>query len=146
MGRRVGLHHSALLLAILIASCILSMRCTLAPMEERPKPYPPPESTYEVPPLPQGGSSFDVEPELVTMQEPQYPDIARESHQQGTVFCDVLVDEHGLVREVRVAKGVSSSLDQAAVTAARTAVYKPAKQKGVPVAIWTRIPVEFRLK
>ena len=121
--------------------------CTIVPMEERgaPPAKQVTQSTSRLPPLQNAPGSFDLEPELVGMSEPQYPETARDSGQEGTVYCDVRVDETGVVREVSVVESVTPLLDQAAVTAARTAVYKPAKRKGAPVAAWARIPVEFRL-
>jgi TonB family protein len=61
------------------------------------------------------------------------------------VFYDVLVDEKGAIRDVVLVKGAAPLLDEAALCAVRTAVYRPAEKKGVPVAVWSRIPVAFRL-
>ena len=136
---RWRLFQDVMIVAVLVSGC------TIVPLEEGAKPRPTAEPAYELPPLPDGGSSFDVEPELIGMNDPQYPDSAREAGLQGTVFCDVLVDEKGFVREIRVARSVTPSLDQAAVAAARTARYKPAQKRGVPVVTWARIPLEFML-
>jgi len=76
------------------------------------------------------------------MQEPAYPEAAREAGQEGTVFCDVLVSKEGTPLEVRVAKGVSPALDEAA---ARAALFEPALKDGAPVSVWMRVPIEFEL-
>jgi periplasmic protein TonB len=84
------------------------------------------------------------EPELVSMQTPPYPEIARLAHIEGTVLVRVLVDTEGFVRDTRILQSVLG-LDEAAVTAASTAVFRPARQQDRPVAVWVVVPVEFRL-
>jgi TonB family protein len=89
---------------------------------------------------------YDYEPEIVSMNQPQYPAEARETGQEGTVLCRVYVDATGRVIKTRVLEGVSTTLDAAALRAARTAVFKPALRKdGSTVAAWMVIPVEFKL-
>jgi len=85
------------------------------------------------------------EPDLVSMQMPVYPEIARLAHIEGTVLVRVLVDTEGFVRDTRVLQSVLG-LDEAAVTAASTAVFRPARQQGRPVAVWVVVPIEFRLR
>ncbi len=80
------------------------------------------------------------------MQDPNYPDAARNAGQEGTVLCGVLVDAGGRVCEVRIVSGVTPLLDQAAIAAAWTAGFKPATRKGNRVAAWVVIPIEFSLR
>lgn len=87
---------------------------------------------------------IEHEPELVSMQTPAYPEIARLAHIEGTVLVRVLVDTEGFVRDTRVLQSVLG-LDEAAVEAASTAVFRPARQQDRPVAVWVVIPIEFRV-
>jgi protein TonB len=79
------------------------------------------------------------------MKEPAYPDIAREAGVEGTVMIRVLVGEDGFVKDMMIVQSVQM-LDDAAVNAAQTAVFKPALQKDKPVAVWMVIPIEFSLR
>jgi protein TonB len=84
------------------------------------------------------------EPELVWMRKPAYPDIAREAGIEGTVLVRVLVGADGTTQQVQLLQSVLG-LDEAALEAAKTAIFKPALQQGRPVAVWVVIPIEFDL-
>lgn len=86
----------------------------------------------------------EVRPVLVHMEVPRYPDLAREANVEGRVLVHVLVGRDGFVRDAIVVVSVPM-LDDAAVAAARTAVFKPALQSETPVAVWIVIPIEFDL-
>jgi protein TonB len=95
-------------------------------------------------PSPDEYVAYEKEPELVSMNEPQYPELAREAGVEGTVLIRVLVGEDGFVKDQIIIQSVAM-LDDAAASAAQTAVFKPALQKDKPVAVWMVIPIEFRL-
>lgn len=95
-------------------------------------------------PGPEDYVAFEKEPDMVSMQEPQYPDIAKEAGVEGTVLVRVLVGEDGFVKDQIIIQSVPM-LDDAAAAAAQTAVFKPALQKDKPVAVWMVIPIEFKL-
>jgi protein TonB len=109
-----------------------------------------PQHLYTVPTpdpdLPRFGEYVYVEdlPEALTRVAPQYPNIAREAGVEGTVLVQALIDRAGRVHETRVQKSIPM-LDQAAVDAVRQWTFKPARAKGVAVAVWVAIPVRFRL-
>ena len=88
--------------------------------------------------------AFEKAPELVSMNPPNYPEIAREAGVEGTVLVRVLVGDDGFVKDMKIIQSVPM-LDDAAVEAAWTAVFKPALQKDRPVAVWMVIPIEFNL-
>jgi len=79
------------------------------------------------------------------MQPPAYPEIAREAGVEGTVLVRVLVDAQGTVRDRILLQSVLG-LDEAALAAAATAVFRPALQQDKPVAVWVVLPIEFRLR
>jgi protein TonB len=95
-------------------------------------------------PSPDDYVAYEKEPEIVSMKDPVYPDLAREAGVEGTVLIRVLVGEDGFVKDMIVIQSVPM-LDEAAAGAAETAVFKPALQKDRPVAVWMVIPIEFKL-
>lgn len=86
-------------------------------------------------------------PQLVSFPKPEYPPMARTLRVEGTVVVTVLVDENGQVQDVRMAEPIRQKvgLNEAAVAAARSVRYKPAKKDGVPVKMWTRLRIPFKL-
>jgi protein TonB len=89
--------------------------------------------------------AFEKAPELVSMESPLYPDIAREAGVEGTILVRVLVGEDGFVKDMVIIQSIPM-LDEPAADAAWTAVFKPALQKDRPVAVWMVIPLEFSLR
>ncbi len=87
----------------------------------------------------------EQEPQLVWMQAPEYPEIARDAGIEGRVLVRALVGEDGTVEKVLLIQGVLG-LDEAALEAAMTAVFRPALQQGRPVAVWVVIPIDFSLR
>jgi protein TonB len=96
--------------------------------------------------LPQFGEYVYVEelPEAITKVAPIYPDIAREAGVDGVVLVQALVGKDGHVKDVRVVKDIPM-LKEAAVTAVRQWVFKPALSNNKPVAVWVAVPVRFSL-
>jgi len=86
-------------------------------------------------------------PQLVSVPKPGYPPMARTLRVEGTVVVSVLVDENGQVQEVRMAEPnrQNAGLNEAALSAARSAHYKPAAKDGVRVKMWTRLRIPFKL-
>ncbi len=80
----------------------------------------------------------DTGPELLTMDEPVYPEESRAAREQGFVLFDLLVDATGQVTEARLTKGVSASIDQSAIAIVRTAKFNPGLKGKTPVAVWLR--------
>jgi len=87
----------------------------------------------------------EVPPELVSITNPVYPELAREAGVEGTVHVKVLVSEEGFVLEAFVLEGLPL-LDEAALEAARSALFRPAQQSGQPVRTWVVMPIEFSLR
>ena len=87
----------------------------------------------------------EVPPELVSLTNPVYPELAREAGVEGTVLVKILVSEEGFVLEAFVLEGLPL-LEEAALAAARTALFRPAQQSGQPVRTWVVMPIEFSLR
>jgi TonB family protein len=86
-------------------------------------------------------------PQLVSFPKPEYPPMARTLRVEGTVVVSVLVDENGQVQDVRIAEPIKqkAGLNEAAISASRSAHYKPATKDGVRVKMWTRLRIPFKL-
>jgi TonB family protein len=76
-----------------------------------------------------------------------YPDDAKKAGIQGKVYVSFVVDEKGVVTDVKVAKSASPSLDKEACRVI-TAMPKwnPGKEKGKAVKVQFTMPVNFALK
>lgn len=121
-----------------------------APPPPAPRPAPPPEPPAE--PKVREGDLVPLgpgvtPPKLVRFEKPEYPPIARRLRAEGVVVVSVLVDETGKVIDTRVVQRASKEvgLEEAALEAARSAVYRPATKDGVRVKIWTTLRIPFRL-
>jgi len=84
-------------------------------------------------------------PVLVSMPQPEYPEMARSAELEGVVLVRALVSKDGSVRDAQIAQSIPL-LDDAAKTAVMKAVFKPAIQANKPVAVWVAIPIRFKLK
>jgi protein TonB len=85
---------------------------------------------------------YEDEPVPVTQVQPKYPDFARDAQIQGKVVLHVLVGKDGRVKNVKVIQSVKG-LDDAAVTAIKQWVFKPALSNNKPVAVWVEVPLVF---
>ncbi|MBI1799125.1 MAG: energy transducer TonB [Candidatus Eisenbacteria bacterium] len=96
--------------------------------------------------LPKFGEYVYVEelPELITKVNPVYPEMAREANVDGTVQVQALVGKDGRVKDVKVIKSIPM-LNEAAISAVRQWVFKPALANNKPVAVWVGVPVRFTL-
>ncbi|HKQ63162.1 MAG TPA: energy transducer TonB, partial [Candidatus Polarisedimenticolaceae bacterium] len=89
--------------------------------------------------------ALDVTPVPIARPAPEYPALARQMRQEGTVTLRVLVDETGHVADVELVRGISRSrLNDAAIQAARRWTYTPASKDGVPVKVWKSETVIFK--
>jgi TonB family protein len=105
--------------------------------DSQPKPTPPPmpssgsDSTEEALPPVEGGF---VNSKATSLPAPDYPAAARKDHITGEVQVKVLIDETGKVISAEAVFG-PEQLRDAAVTAAKRAVFAPTKSAGVPVKV-----------
>lgn len=85
-----------------------------------------------------------VEPKPLFIPWPAYPDGAPDDI-KGAVELMLFVDEKGIVREIRVARGLPhEALNRTAVDAARRIRFIPGEEKGVPTAMWVRLSIGFQ--
>ncbi len=76
-----------------------------------------------------------------------YPEIAKENGVQGRVTLQFTIDTDGAVKNVKVLRGVDSSLDKEAVRVVSSSPkWKPGMQRNKPVKVKYTFPVVFQLK
>jgi len=85
-------------------------------------------------------------PKMTSRLDPRYPAAAQRMNKSAQVDIKVLVDEKGRVLDAqRSGQQAGFGFDEAALDAARRAVFQPASTKdGVRVKMWTVIRVSFQ--
>jgi protein TonB len=77
----------------------------------------------------------------------KYPKEARRKEIEGRVYISFVIDEQGMVQDVRVIKGVSPELDEEAVRVVKLMPkWTPGSQKGKPIKVQYTLPIIFHLK
>jgi periplasmic protein TonB len=90
-------------------------------------------------------SQITTHPILVLKIEPEYSERAREAKFQGTVGLRIVIDEHGIPRQIAVVRLLGLGLDEKAIEAVTRWRFKPALKNGKPVAVEAFVDVNFRL-
>lgn len=93
--------------------------------------------------IPMGGNV--VAAQILYRVQPEYPEIARLEHLQGTVKLHALIARDGSIQNLRVITGYCS-LAEAAMRAVRQWRYRPTLLGGQPVEVDTTIDVIYTLK
>jgi protein TonB len=76
----------------------------------------------------------------------EYPEMAREMGEQGTIWVEFVVYSDGNIKDVKVVKGVSESLDREAKRIVKKMPnWKPGEQAGKKVNVRYTIPIKARL-
>lgn len=76
----------------------------------------------------------------------KYPELAKENGIQGKVFVQFVVEKDGSVSNVKVVRGVDSTLDKEAVRVISSMPkWKPGKQREKPVRVSYTLPIAFQL-
>ena len=77
----------------------------------------------------------------------KYPQLARESGIQGTVYVTFVVETDGRVTDVRVLRGIGGGCDEEAVRVIQAMPrWNPGKQRGKPVRVQFNMPIRFTLQ
>jgi protein TonB len=100
----------------------------------------------EVIPSPNDSVVVDVEPRLISLPEPAYPKEASEAGIEGVVWVRSLVGRDGRVREVTIEKRAEADVgfEEAAMNAAKNALWTPARRGGQTVLYWISHEIEFK--
>ena len=76
----------------------------------------------------------------------KYPQMAKESGIQGTVYVTFVIDERGRVADVKVLRGIGGGCDEEAVRVVKMMPpWNPGKQSGKPVRVQFNMPIKFTL-
>lgn len=76
----------------------------------------------------------------------KYPPLAAENGIQGKVYIQFVIEKDGSITDVKVVRGVDSSLDKEAVRVIQAMPkWKPGKQRGKPVRVSYTLPINFQL-
>ena len=90
---------------------------------------------------------LDAPPRPKRSIRPDYPKGARQRGEQGDVILEIRVTAEGTVDDVKVAESSGfAELDEAAVRAAKSAKFSPARSGRDPVASTARLRLQFKLK
>jgi protein TonB len=77
----------------------------------------------------------------------KYPQMARESGIQGTVYVTFVVETDGSVTDVRVLRGIGGGCDEEAIRVIKLMPkWNPGKQRGKPVRVQFNMPIKFTLQ
>ncbi len=122
--------------------------------EGKPAPPPPPvvvveeEAADEIFTVVEENASFpDGDVQAYLGKKIVYPEIAVENGIQGRVVLQFVVEKDGSITDIKVVRGVDSSLDKEAMRVVKEMPkWKPGKQRGKPVRSRFTLPVAFRLQ
>ncbi len=126
-------------------SCVTCSGSGAAPVVPTDNIAPPPLPTPVKPAPLQRVSSVVLTSKALSLPQPPYPIIAKQSHIQGAVTVQILVDEQGRVVSAQSVSG-HPFLISAAKEAALRARFTPTILNGVPVKIQGAITYNFRLE
>ena len=87
----------------------------------------------------------DTPVNILDKPKPEYTAEGRNLKLEGDVVIDVVFLSNGTMQVNRVISGLGHGLDEAAVRAAQTIKFKPAKREGQPVDFPARVRIEFRM-
>ncbi len=77
----------------------------------------------------------------------RYPQMARESGIQGTVFITFVVERDGSITDVRILRGIGGGCDEEAIRVIKSMPkWNPGKQRGRPVRVQFNMPIRFTLQ
>lgn len=77
----------------------------------------------------------------------KYPQLARESNIQGTVFVTFVVEPDGSISNVKTLRGIGGGCDEEALRVVKSMPrWTPGKQRGKPVRVQFNLPIRFVLQ
>jgi len=79
-----------------------------------------------------------------SLVDPIYPTLAKQTHLQGVVVIDAILDEQGSVVEAKIVSG-PALLIQSALEAVKRWKYEPTYLHDQPVPVQLNVTVTFRL-
>ncbi len=87
----------------------------------------------------------EKQPVPVKQVQPEYPEMARRTGVEGTVWVKILVDKEGKAKKAVIMKSDAEIFNEPAIKAAVQWVFTPALMNNGPVAVWAAVPFRFKL-
>lgn len=87
----------------------------------------------------------EKQPVPVKQVQPEYPEMARRTGVEGTVWVKILVDKEGKAKKAVIMKSDAEIFNDPAIKAAVQWVFTPALMNNGPVAVWAAVPFRFKL-
>ena len=104
---------------------------------------------------PEPGTLVETQPEFpggqmemmrFIQKEVKYPEDAKEMGIQGKVYISFTVNKEGTLEEVKILRGVSTSIDKESLRVVKAMPkWTPGTQQGVNVKVRYNLPINFRL-
>jgi TonB family protein len=85
-------------------------------------------------------------PKLTHKVEPKYSRAAAEAGVQGTVLLRIVIDEHGLPKDITVVSPLGFGLDEAAVKCVYQWRFRAARKGNKPIKVWANGQINFRIR
>ncbi len=84
-------------------------------------------------------------PQVTQKVDPDYSEEARLARLQGAAVLNLVVDEHGVARNIRLIRTLGLGLDEKAIDAVSKWQFQPGAKDGEPVAVMVTVEMNFRL-
>jgi len=84
-------------------------------------------------------------PVVIVHVNPLYPEKARREGISGLVILETVIDHTGVVRDIKVLKGLPNGLSESAVNAVQQWVFKPGTLNGEAVDVLFNLTINFNL-
>ena len=89
----------------------------------------------------------DIERIKFLQKNIKYPQMARESGIQGTVYVTFVVEPNGSISHVSILRGIGGGCDEEAIRVIESMPkWNPGKQRGKPVRVQFNMPIKFTLQ
>ncbi|MGY6562760.1 MAG: energy transducer TonB [Luteibaculaceae bacterium] len=99
--------------------------------------------SVEIPPSFPGG---DAELFKFLSSNIKYPKIAKEQNLQGTVYSTFVVDKTGIIRDIKITKGIGEACDNEVLRVISLMPnWEPGTQNGEPINSQYKLPIRFTM-
>jgi len=94
----------------------------------------------------QAQTSGDTQPAVLVRNDPEYSAEATRARVQSTVLLNIVIGEDGKAHNVQIAKGAGFGLDEKAIEAIATWIFRPATKDGHATPTPANIEMNFHLQ
>ncbi len=143
----MNLQHLLPLVALFTTLPVFAQEDVLAPKEEKVQMSEPAQQEVftgveEMPQFPGGEKALFA----YIKKELKYPELAKESGIQGTVYVTFAIQVDGTITSPKVIRGIGGGCDEEAVRLVNgMPQWTPGKQGGKPVRVQYNLPIRFKL-